>query len=79
MFINKGKPWGSAGNFSFVLSTSSPYTAVAAVDCATCVAQVGQAPVYVPLSLCPSYRSSHLLIPFKVRYIKIFFCISPKH
>jgi hypothetical protein len=48
MFIKQGEPWAQAGNFSFLLSTSSPYTAVAAAGCTTCAAQVGQAPVYVP-------------------------------
>ena len=47
IFINQGDQ-NKAGNFSFVLSTASPYTAVAAAGCANCAAQAGQAPVYVP-------------------------------
>jgi len=56
LHIYQGRPWARAGNFSFLLSTSSPYTGVAAVGCETCAAQMEQAPMYAPAIIEATFR-----------------------
>ncbi|KAG8842091.1 hypothetical protein FRC20_004638 [Serendipita sp. 405] len=43
---NQEKVGATIQNFSFVLSTSSPYTAVAGAKCAACISEVGSSSLY---------------------------------